>query len=179
MRYFKIIRGYKPDDYIEIDETELKKAQYCFMLKKDAVYSGGAVRGSEMKAIQPDYQRSMGWNRGYAPLAEDWGEIRERGVDRECRNLIEAAKEEVRVTLASGRPVNAPNVSSGGFLPESSTVHPLAHTEPAEVSTEGELQDPRITKMRNEFIEKSRMLPPQKKAEAQEEAARQDRQDKG
>ena len=151
MKYYKIIRGYGAEEYIVIDETELEKAYYAFLTKKDGLYSGGAIRGSEIIAIQPDWHRAMGWNRGYSPLAEDWGEIRERGVDRECRNLIEAAKEEVQMALSTGR-----------------------NDEVA-----GELQDPRITKMRNEFIEKSRMLPPQKKAEAQEEAARQDRQDKG
>jgi len=149
-RYFKIIRGYKPDDYIEIDETELKKAYYCFLLKKDSVYSGGAVQGREIKAIQPDYQRSMGWNRGYAPSPEDWGEIRQLGVDRECRNLIEAAKEEAQFALTPGQREEAGDES----------------------------QDQRFVSMREEFLGKTKMLSPQQKAEAQEEAARQDRHDK-
>lgn len=94
-KYFKLIRGYGAEDYIQIEENELEKAYAAFLLKKDAVYSGGAVRGSEIMAIQPDYHRAMGWNRGYRLLADDYEELSNRGVDRAHTHLLEMVKDHV------------------------------------------------------------------------------------
>lgn len=88
MKYYKIIRGYGVEDYIELDETELEKAYYAFLEKKDGIYSGGAVRGSEILAVQPDYHRAMGWNRGYKLGQDDYAELSRKGVDRSHMNYL-------------------------------------------------------------------------------------------
>jgi hypothetical protein len=103
-KYFKLIRGYGPEDYIGIDETELEKAQYCFLEKKDAIFSGGAIRGSEIKAIQEDYHRTMGWNRGYRLGSDDFEQLSSTGVDRGMRELLAASKEKVIYLVKAGRP---------------------------------------------------------------------------
>lgn len=103
MKYYKIIRGYSAEDYIEIDETELEKAYGAFLMKKDGVYSGGAVRGSEILAIQPDFHRTMGWNRGYKLCALDYEELSDKGIDRACKNQLSEAKSKVEFLISNGQ----------------------------------------------------------------------------
>lgn len=99
--YFKIIRGYNAEDYLEIEESELEKALYCFLEKKDSVFSGGAIRGSQIIAIQPDFHRTMGWNRGYKLGSEDFEELGQKGVDKKCNNLLSSAKQRVQYLVST------------------------------------------------------------------------------
>ncbi len=94
--YFKIIRGYGLEDYIEIDKSELEKAYYCFLEKKDAIFSGGPVRGSQIQTIQPDFHRTMGWNRGYKLGVEDFEELGNKGIDRKSRDLLSESESRVK-----------------------------------------------------------------------------------
>jgi len=96
---YKIIHGYDAEDYIQIDDSELEKAFYCFLMKKDGVYSGGAVRGSQIMAIQPDYHRAMGWNRGYKLCANDYEELSQKGIDRKHHRLLSETKEKVQYLI--------------------------------------------------------------------------------
>lgn len=102
MKYFKIIRGYGAEDYIEIDQSELEKAYGSFLLKKDGIYSGGAVKGSEILAIQPDYHRTMGWNRGYKMTDLDYAEIKDSGIGQELKDALGNMKEKVTYLIESG-----------------------------------------------------------------------------
>jgi hypothetical protein len=97
--YYKIIRGYSAEDYIEIDSSELEKAYYCFLEKKDGVYSGGAVKGSEILAIQPDYHRIMGWNRGHKLDSYDYAELAEKGIDRKTRTALITTQDKVKYLI--------------------------------------------------------------------------------
>lgn len=103
MKHFKIIRGYNAEDYIEIDETELEKAYASFLFKKDGVYSGGAVRGSEIIAIQPDYHKTMGWNRGYKLGADDYSELSSKGIDTKMKLLLSETKDKVTYLFSTGQ----------------------------------------------------------------------------
>ena len=115
MKYYKIIRGYGSEDYIEIDETELEKAYYAFLEKKDSIYSGGAVKGSEIMAIQPDYHRAMKWNRGYKLTPEDYAELSRGGVDREHMSYLSSSKERVQYLIQAGR---IKEIGKGVEIPE-------------------------------------------------------------
>ncbi len=95
-KYFKIIRGYGAEDYLTIEESELEKAYYCFLEKKDSIFSGGAIKGSQILAIQPDHHFTMGWNRGYKLGPEDYEELRNKGVDKESQYLLSNAKDKVQ-----------------------------------------------------------------------------------
>lgn len=101
MTYYKIIRGYGAEDFIRIDETELEKANYAFLAKKDAIYSGGSVRGSEILAIQPDYHRIMGWNTGYKLGVDDFAELRAKGIEKKCLGLLSSSKEKVQYLIST------------------------------------------------------------------------------
>jgi len=98
-KYFKVIRGYGNEDYISISEKELEKAYYCFLEKKDSVFDEGAIRGSSIIAIQPDYNRTMGWNRGYKLGPDDYEDLRIKGVDVELRRTLELAQEKMNYVL--------------------------------------------------------------------------------
>lgn len=103
MKHFKIIRGYNTEDYIEINETELEKAYGAFLMKKDGVYSGGAVRGSEIIAIQPDYHKTMGWNRGYKLGEDDYAELRRKKIDSDMKSMLSNMNIKVKYLLDSGQ----------------------------------------------------------------------------
>lgn len=102
-KFFKVIRGYGAEDYIEIEENELEKAYYCFLEKKDAIFSGGAIRGAQIMAIQPDYHRAMGWNRGYKLGSEDYAELSHKGADRDHTHFLSEVKEKVQGLISSGQ----------------------------------------------------------------------------
>lgn len=122
--YYKIIRGYSAEDYIEITQDELEKALYCFLTKKDSLYSGGAVKGSEIIAIQPDYHRAMGWNRGYKLQAEEYSELRQKGIDKKMQQSLENTKDKVQYLMTTkqenliGKNIEIPELAKGRELPE-------------------------------------------------------------
>lgn len=101
MKYYKIIHGYSSEDYIEIDETELEKAFYVFLMKKDAVFSGGAIKGNSILMIKPDFHRTMGWNRGYKLDDWDYAEISDKGIDRKMQRVLEDTKSKVQYLMES------------------------------------------------------------------------------
>lgn len=116
--YYKIIRGYSAEDYIEIKRDELEKAEYCFLLKKDAIYSGGAVKGSEILAIQPDFHKTMGWNRGYKLGAEDYAELKAKGIDRKMQIELENTRDKIQFLIKTkqenliGQNINIPELTA-------------------------------------------------------------------
>lgn len=103
MNHYKIVRGYNAEDYIEIDETELEKALYAFLEKKDGVYSGGAVKGSEIIAIQPDYHKTMDWNRGHKLDDFDFAELKQKGIDKKLQLTLSETKARVQYLISSGQ----------------------------------------------------------------------------
>ena len=100
---FKIIHGYGPEDYIEIDQSEVQKAYYCFLGKKDSVFSGGAIRGANIQAIKPDYHRTMGWNKSYRLSPEDYDDMNRKGIDRKMQQFLIKEKEVVQYLIETGR----------------------------------------------------------------------------
>lgn len=94
--------GYNAEEYIEIDETELEKALYCFQKNGDAIFNKGAVRGVRINAIVPDYHRAMNWNRGYRLMALDYEELSERGVNSDHIEFLAMKKEKILYLVSSG-----------------------------------------------------------------------------
>lgn len=101
--YYKILHGFNPEDYIEIEDTELQKAYYAFLQKKDAVFSGGAVRGGLIQTIKPDFHRTMGWNRGHKLGEDDFAELNQKGIDKKMQNLLSETKEKVQYLIKTNQ----------------------------------------------------------------------------
>ena len=99
--YFKVVRGYGDEDFIPIDETELEKAIYAHMSGKPVVFENGSINGNQISIIRPDFVRAMGWNRGYKPTPEEYGEI-DSTVGKKYLGIIGSAKERVQGYIKSG-----------------------------------------------------------------------------
>lgn len=94
MRYFKVQKGYDKDDYISIDETELRKAIIAQVKGQVAIFKDGTVSGNSIMSITPDWNRTMGWLRDYKLSDEDYQHIGSKRVE-ESRLLIENTFNEI------------------------------------------------------------------------------------
>lgn len=90
----KIKYGYRKDQESLIDVDEAHKAYFLFFNPEiRGVFNNGlAITGSSINEIVPDYVGSMGWNDGYSPTSEEWGEIKNSKMFRELENTLLVAK---------------------------------------------------------------------------------------
>jgi len=103
-RYYKIVYGYEPDNYIPIEQDELEKAIYAHLTLARAAFRNGSVdfsRGGIM--IQPDFAAAMGWTRGYKITGEDFAEIARSGVDKGHTLFFETTKKRIEFLKNSKR----------------------------------------------------------------------------
>lgn len=94
MKYFKVQKGYDKDDYISIDETELRKAMIAQVKGQVAIFKEGTVSGNSIMSITPDWNKTMGWNRDYKLTGEDYEYIGSKKVE-DSRLLIENTLNEI------------------------------------------------------------------------------------
>jgi len=92
MKYFKVIFGIGIDDFISIDEEELRLAMVAQINGKIAVLKEGTVAGNNIRMILPDYNREMGYNRDYKLTGEDYAHIGNRS---ESLRIIEKTRDEI------------------------------------------------------------------------------------
>lgn len=91
----RLILGFRKDQEHSIDANEAHKGYYLFLNpEKRAVFSNGlALKGSDIQAIIPDWQGTMGWNPTHILDGYDWNEIRSAGVEENMRKILSHAKE--------------------------------------------------------------------------------------
>ncbi len=75
MKHYRVVYGFGKDEFISIDETELRKAIIAQGTGRVVLFNEGSIAGNEIKRILPDYQKDMGWNRDYQLTGEDYKEI--------------------------------------------------------------------------------------------------------
>jgi len=97
--YYKITHGFNSEDYIEIDENEVEKAYGAFLQKKDAIFSGGAIKAGMIQTIKPNYHKTMGWNRGYKLEALDYEELAQKEIDRRMEHFLSDCKDKVQYLI--------------------------------------------------------------------------------
>lgn len=99
---FKVTTGYKPTDFVLIDNTaDLEKAIYAKVEKIPVTLGGKFISGSEIKGIEPDVHSYTGWFRSYEPsVADDFAQI-ERDVPEIAYELIPAVTRRVEGLLAN------------------------------------------------------------------------------
>jgi len=85
----KLITGFRRDQYYTIDAEEAHKAYHLFLNPEQrGVFDNGvALKGENIQGIEPDYNSTMGWNADHVLEAEDWNEIKSKGVDRLLREV--------------------------------------------------------------------------------------------
>lgn len=100
----KIITGFSDDEKFTIEAEEAHKAYHLFLNpEKRGVFNNGvAIVGSNIKAIKPDYNATMGWNASYKLTDDDWSDIRSKGVDVKLQEIISTASNVAK--LADGKP---------------------------------------------------------------------------
>jgi ketosteroid isomerase-like protein len=99
---FKIVYGYKRDEYIAITKSDLPKAYYSFLTDDKVIFSdGSAIRGKDIMRIEPNWNGVMGWNEDYIPQAEDFALI---GGNRKytANQLMISAKEIAKKSYENG-----------------------------------------------------------------------------
>lgn len=104
-RYFKVVYGFSEDEYLTVDETEVKKAIYAHLTGKKTAFNSGSVSGDKIIVIKEDWHKELGYNRGYKLKPEDYAEI-EATVAKKYVGLIARAQEEVKQALRENRLVD-------------------------------------------------------------------------
>lgn len=91
----KIVLGFRDDQQFSIPAEEAHNAYYLFLhpTERGVFKNGLAIRGSDIKNIEPDWNATMGWHPTHQLDSYDWDEIRSKGVDRKMRLLQKQATE--------------------------------------------------------------------------------------
>lgn len=86
------------NNHFTIDEDELEKAIFSFITGKPVLFkSGAAIR--HIESIMPDYHATMGWNEGHKLGADDFAEIRSRGVENKLSKKYEEITNKVQYLI--------------------------------------------------------------------------------
>ena len=90
----KLITGFRDDQYYTIDIDEAHKAYYLFLHPEErAVFANGvALIGKNIQGIESDYNAILEYNPSYKLTADDFNELRLKGIDRKVRELLTQAK---------------------------------------------------------------------------------------
>jgi hypothetical protein len=103
MKYFKVIKGFRTDEFIPIDETELDKAIYAHLTGKVVSFNNGSINGDAINSVMPDWHRAMGWNYGHIMQTDDWDEIRSKGIENKYAGAIGESKEKVQYLIETNQ----------------------------------------------------------------------------
>ena len=97
---FKVVTGYKPTDYVLINNTaDLEKAIYARIERIPVTLGGKFISGTEIKSIEPDVHSYTGWHRSYeAGNADDFAQI-ERDVPAIASEVLTACTQRVMELL--------------------------------------------------------------------------------
>lgn len=90
----KLVCGFRKDQTYSIDAEEAHKAYYLFLHPEArGIFGDGlAILGSQIQAVDPDYNGTMGWNPTHTLDDDDWSDIRSKGIDKSVRNDMANAK---------------------------------------------------------------------------------------
>lgn len=92
---FKVITGFRDDQYYSIDENEIHKAYFLFLNPeaRTVFENGVALIGKNIQGIEPDYHATMGWNPKHKLGDDDFNEMREKGILQKFTGIMSKAKE--------------------------------------------------------------------------------------
>lgn len=98
---FKIITGFRDDQFYTIDESEIHKAYYLFMNPESrTIFSDGvAIIGKNIQGIEPDYHSTMGWNKTHRLETDDFNEMREKGILQKFTGIMSKGKEVAELAI--------------------------------------------------------------------------------
>ncbi len=85
----KIKTGFLDHQYFIIEDEEYHKAKYLFLNPeaRTIFLNGVAIIGKNIHGFEPAYNEIMGWNPTHKIDADDWNEIRKKGIKRDMEKL--------------------------------------------------------------------------------------------
>lgn len=124
--FFKVKIGFKDDEFLSIDETEVEIALRAQITGRVAILKSGTISGNHIISITPDYQKEMGWAHDYHLTGEDMLEIGKEKMD-EHRNFLAEKKGKVYMQLGTAVPedvkqIEAPQAEINGRIDEEKRV---------------------------------------------------------
>lgn len=99
MRYYRVYTGYT--EYIPIDSTEMEKAMHAFITGNPVALMDGAT--TRIDRIVPDFHRAMGWNPTHKLDADDYTELRSKGIDQKYQAAIGKAKDKITYLMSTNQ----------------------------------------------------------------------------
>lgn len=122
---FKVIVGFRDDQFYTIDESEIHKAYYLFMMPEArTIFSDGvALIGKNICGIEPDYHSTMGWNRTHKLESDDFNEMRNKGVLKKFTAVMSKGKEVAELATKNNELLRLP---LGEIETQKSLVTPMA-----------------------------------------------------
>jgi len=128
-KYFKVITRIKLDYgkslFISITEDELEKAYFIYLTERRGVLGGKPISGRDIITIAEDWNKAMNWNEEYEIQAIDRNAIRDDGVERLYKGVLENYSKRVAYLIEKnqthliGRNVEIPELDrpqSGGMI---------------------------------------------------------------
>lgn len=103
MKYYKMVYGFGPMDYISIDEMELEKALYVHLTGKTALFKEGSISGKNITMVVPDYNKMAGWNAGYKPNQDDLADIRKMDLVMKPKDFLGETHAKVQRLMETGK----------------------------------------------------------------------------
>ncbi len=101
---FRIIYGYHPNEYIQIDESDLERAKYAWATKSIFVSQLRNISGGEIKRIEEDYRYYTGWTDEYYPKnLDDNYQLKKDVPIKELQDRMCKADIRVRYILSNNR----------------------------------------------------------------------------
>lgn len=94
MRYFRVKTGYRAEDFISIDETELERAVVAQGTGKVAVFKSGTVSGNHIISIKEDLHKLLGYNPLYELKPEDMNSLPKKEL-REHQEFLKQVAEKI------------------------------------------------------------------------------------
>lgn len=102
MKHYKIVIGFREDEYIPISGDELPKAWALFIEATGrGVFTHGGVRGQDIRMITPDWNAALGFNRGYRLTSDDY--ILVANIEKEYYRVQDKGKEIAMFALRNDR----------------------------------------------------------------------------
>lgn len=92
--YYKVRLSYDDDaEDITITQDELPNVLWSFVNDSKVVTTNGAFRGKDIITILPDFNRIMGWNKGYKPNSTDFALLQRNEKCLQARNYQNKIRE--------------------------------------------------------------------------------------
>lgn len=114
MKYYRVKVGFLPEDFIQIDETELEMCLRAHVTGKVALTKrGGSVSGNLIQRVYPDLHKILGVNPVYKLQPEDYQLLPKKIVEEH-----EAFQEEAQLRV--GSQLGSPRIG-GSQTPEIAT----------------------------------------------------------